>query len=233
MVKNNKLYIIFGSVIAVLLSTIIVGAGYYKNKLSNAEQNIDTYKGHIEQLQLKNGELISANNSYILKTKDLENQFNLSKKEVKDLEKKLGDKLAYISKISTKIQYDTITAIKDTIIYRDNLTEVQFKYTDKWTSFNGVTKLANNNAETSIYDLNINVPLKVGLADNYKIFVQSDNPYIQFTDIEGAVIDGSKFNQKKKRVSWGVQLGIGAMYDIIDKNISVGPYGGLGVQLNF
>ena len=58
-------------------------------------------------------------------------------------------------------------------------------------------------------------------------------PYVSFSEIEGAVIDGSILKPKKKRFNWGLQLGLGTMYDIIDRDISLGPYAGVGIEFNF
>jgi hypothetical protein len=56
---------------------------------------------------------------------------------------------------------------------------------------------------------------------------------MEFTDIEGAIIDGSKFAPKKKRLNWGFQLGFGAQYGIFNKKVDLGPYGGVGIEINF
>jgi hypothetical protein len=236
----NKWYWILGGCIVSLITIAALTISSYKNKLNDAEQNITAYKGKIEQLELKNGELISMKDSYILKNKELQEMFDMSKKEIRDLEKKLGDDLAYITKIETVVKYDTIRTTKDSIIYKDNTIptfpinmDIKFEYKDKWMCLNGVTSVEDTISHTSITNLSMDVPLKVGLADNYKIFVQSDNPYVNFNSIEGAVVDGSKFAPKKKRFSWGIQVGAGVMYDALHKNIAVGPYGGLGVEFNF
>jgi hypothetical protein len=75
--------------------------------------------------------------------------------------------------------------------------------------------------------------LTIGLTNDYQIFATTPNPYIIFTDIEGSVIENSVLKPRKKRFSWGVQFGFGTMYDIIDKDLSIGPYGGLGAEVNF
>ena len=56
---------------------------------------------------------------------------------------------------------------------------------------------------------------------------------MSFSNIDGAVIDNSVLKPRKKRFNWGLQLGVGAMYDIIDKDIAVGPYAGIGAEFNF
>ena len=89
------------------------------------------------------------------------------------------------------------------------------------------------NYNTTIESLSMNVPLNVGLTNDYQIFVKTPNPYISFTNIEGAVIDNSILRPKKKRFSWGLHGGVGVMYDVIDKDIAIGPNASFGVHINF
>ena len=77
------------------------------------------------------------------------------------------------------------------------------------------------------------VPLKFGITDDYTMFIQSDNPYVEFGEINGAVIEGSKFLPKEKRWSWGIHGGIGIGYDLITRRLGIGPYLGVGIQYNF
>lgn len=218
----------------VFITIIMVGWNYYNGQLDKSEQNLRVYRGQVEELELKNGDLITSRDSYIAKTSELEDLLNVSRKEVRDLKNTLGSKIAYISKLESQISTGPIIIQKDSIVYIEkSKIESHFKYNDEWLSFKGITRIDGNTGSTQIDGVNVFAPLKVGITNDYQIFVQTPNPYITFNDIEGAVIDGSKFAPKKKRFSWGVQFGFGATYDIIKKDIAVGPYGGLGVEFNF
>lgn len=218
---------------AIFIGIIMFGINYYNNQLDISDQNLKAYKGQLEQVEMKNGELVAIRDSYVLKTKDLQEQFDLSQKEIRDLKRKLGSSLAYIAELESNIKIDTIVTIKDTIIYKDKETDIRFLYQDDWVSFNGLTSLKNNTSSTRIFNMNMDVPLKFGISDDYQIFVQSNNPYVNFTNLEGAVIDGSKLKPKKTRFNWGFQIGFGISYDIFDKDYSIGPYGGIGAEVNF
>ena len=74
-------------------------------------------------------------------------------------------------------------------------------------------------------------PLKVGLMDNYTIFVTSDCPYFEVTDIEGAVVDKNKFVQKQRRFVIIVYAGFGGQYGLITRKFDVGPQAGVGVGI--
>ena len=228
------------SLISMLIETIVfitilmIGWNYYDGRLDKSEQNLRVYRGQVAELELKNGDLVTARDSYIAKTSELEDLLNISRKEVRDLKNTLGSKIAYISKLESQISTGPIIIQKDSIVYIEkSKIESHFKYNDEWLSFKGITRIDGDVGSTQIDGINIFAPLKVGITNDYQIFVQTPNPYITFNEIEGAVIDGSKFAPKKKRFSWGIQVGFGAMYDVIKKDIAVGPYGGLGVEFNF
>lgn len=218
----------------VFITILMIGWNYYDGRLDKSEQNLRVYRGQVAELELKNGDLVTARDSYIAKTSELEDLLNISRKEVRDLKNTLGSKIAYISKLESQISTGPIIIQKDSIVYIEkSKIESHFKYNDEWLSFKGITRIDGDVGSTQIDGINIFSPLKVGITNDYQIFVQTPNPYITFNEIEGAVIDGSKFAPKKKRFSWGIQVGFGAMYDVIKKDIAVGPYGGLGVEFNF
>lgn len=225
------------SIISLIVEAVIfigiISFGYkiMDKKLDTSEQNLIAYKGKMEQLELKNGELITTRDSYILDKYKLEEELGISKKEVKDLEKKLETALAYISNIKSEIHIDTIETVRDSIIYiNDSDIDVKFNYSDEWLSFNGLTRIHGVQSNTSLWNVNMKVPLTIGLTDNYKLFIQSNNPYVNFTSMEGAVIDGSKLIRKQRKFGLSAQGGFGVSYDILSKGLGIGPYLGLGVH---
>ena len=86
---------------------------------------------------------------------------------------------------------------------------------------------------TSIYNLLVSTSAKVGLTEDYQFFIQTDNPYVKFTSIEGSVIDGTKLYPKKQKWSWGLQGGLGMVYGLTQKQVDLGLYLGIGVQKKF
>jgi hypothetical protein len=216
---------------------IFMGISYYNRQLNTSEQNIIALKGNIEQLELKNGELLVSRDSYIATINELDELLNISKQEIRDIQNQLNSKLAYIAKIeqTTKINY--VEVVKDSIVYiTKNSAVAKFHYSDKWLSLSGENKFnftPSFNYTTTIDNIELNTNLTVGLTDDYKIFVTSDNPYINFSNIDGAVIDNSVLRPKKKRFNWGFQFGFGVSYDIIKQDYSIGPYTGIGAEINF
>lgn len=231
---NNRSLISMLVEAIIFIAIIAWGTNYYREKMDNSEQNLIAYRDQIKNLELKNGELITSRNSYIVKYSELEDVLNISRKEINDLKKTLSSKVAYISKLESQISTGPIIIEKDSIVYIEkSQVESHFKYQDEWVNLSGITTINDLVGSTRFNNISMNVPLKVGLTNDYQIFVQSPNPYIMFNSIEGAVVDGSQLAPRKKKLSWGVQLGFGTMYDIIKKDVSIGPYGGLGIEINF
>lgn len=212
---------------------------YFDAKLNVSDQNLKAAKGEITTLKLKNNELLQIRDSYVIKEKDLEEQLGISKKEIKELEKKLDSSITYISNLESQINSGKIITVRDSIVYvSNNLASVNFSYSDKWIKINGVNNLefktdSLTNIQTTLNDINITSNLKVGLTDNNQIFVKSDNPYLTFSQIEGAYLDKDVAQVKKVKFSWGFQFGFGVNYGLINKKMDAGPYAGFGIGLSF
>lgn len=229
-------YIIEGVILIAILAFVW---GWYSDKLNDSEQNLRAMKGRVEMVEMQNSELLYSRDSYIASINDLEELLAISKQQVKDMQRQLDSKVAYIAKLeqNTKIEY--IEVVKDSIVYVDNSTKhliASFHYQDEWLSLNGENEFdfTNDfNYKTTLRNIRMNAPLTVGLTNDYKIFVTTSNPYVSFGEIEGAVIDNSVIKPRKKRFGWGLHGGIGIMYDVIDKDIAVGPTASFGVHINF
>lgn len=238
---TNEKKTLLGYIIEGIIFIAIIAAvwGIYNNKLDTSEQNLKAARGHIEQVELKNGELMSSRDSYVATINDLEELLDITKQEVKDIQRQLDSKVAYISKIESEVRVEYIETVRDSIIYVNNTPNIAtstFRYNNKWVDLVGRNEFIFDdqfNYKTTIESLSMDVPLNVGLTNDYQIFVKTPNPYVSFSSIEGAVIDNSVLKPRKKRFNWGLQMGFGAMYDVMNKNIAVGPYAGVGAEFNF
>lgn len=234
---NRKTLLSYLIEAAVFIIIIAFGWNYYNERLETTTQNLIAYKGQLEEVELQNKNLLVAKDSYIATINDLEEQLDITKKEAKEIQRQLNSKIAYISKIEQSVKVEYVEVIKDSIVYVNNQHAIaKFHYNDDWMRFDGENEFQfGNNFDyiTRVKNISITAPLTIGLTNDYQVFVTTPNPYITFTDIEGSVIENSVLKPRKKRFSWGVQFGFGTMYDIIDKDLSIGPYGGLGVEVNF
>jgi len=204
-----------------------------KHQSNNWKHNYEVLQDSMEVIETKNGELLFENGSLILEKNELEDALDITKQQVKDYEKALGSKLAYISKLEAEL------AVKDTLtiteVVHDTLANSYLMhYADKWLKFDESFSLKNPyDPIMKVFNIKMDVPLKVGIGDNYRIFVTSDNPYFNVTSIEGAVIDGSQFAKKQPRWSFGIYGGFGLNYDIIHKTFGAGPQIGAGIGYRF
>lgn len=235
-VKNILWHILEAVIFLVIISCVW---NYYSNKNDINEQNLKAAQNELYEVKLKNGELMTVRDSYIATIDDLEQLLDISKKEAKDLQRQLDSKIAYISKIESNIKIEYIEVVRDSIVYVNNAPNniiAPFHYNDAWMNITGQNNIKLGESfecTTLLNEININTPLTVGLTDDYQIFVSSPNPYLHISEIEGAVLDKSKFRPRKKLINWGFQVGIGPMYDIIDNDIAVGVYCGVGAEINF
>ena len=229
---NKQTWILLG-IEALMFIGLIIGVKSCDNaKINDVEQNLLASQDTIEMLHMKNGELVYEKSLYILKEKELLNQLDITKKELDDIKKRIGQPVV-ITKVETKLQYDTIWSTKDSIIYRDKETIALFRYDDEWLSFDGKTYINDSTSRTQINNINIPVPLTIGITEDYKFFASSKNPHLTITEINGAVIKDKSLNQQKKRWSHGISLSVGPQYNIINRNIDIGIQLGYGFHYNF
>ena len=234
---NRKTLLSYLIEAAVFIIIIAFGWNYYNDRLYTANQNLIAYKGQLSEFELQNKNLLVAKDSYIATINDLEEQLDRTKKEAKEIQRQLDSKIAYISKIEQSVKVEYVEVVKDSLIYINNQHAIaKFHYNDEWMRFDGENEFRfGNNFDytTRVQNISITAPLTIGLTNDYQIFVTSPNPYITFTDIEGSVIENSVLRPRKKRFNWGLQFGFGTMYDVIKKDLAIGPYGGIGAELNF
>ena len=191
------------------------------NNITIIENNLNAATEKIEVLKTVNGDLLAKNRSYITTINSLEDYINISKKEVKDLQKALDDKILYISELETIINIKPTEVHDTTVVYKDSTFNFTFNFSDKWYKLIGNSSFDYNRVKTEINTLYVNVPLRVGLTDDWKIFVTTQNPYVVFNDIEGALLDKDVYlkQQKKKKCGISLSLGMYTGYDLLRKNI--------------
>lgn len=230
----DKKVIIISIIEALIFIFIIISISQCSNqKIVNLDQNLIASRDKISELTLENGNLLAERSAYIVKNNELEEILNITKQEKKDIEKKLNDKIAYISTIESNIRVDTLELVDTVIIKDSSVINIKFNYNDEWLAFSGGSYYKNGKSKTTIFDINVNTPLKVGLTEDLTIFVESENPYLNITNIEGAVVDGSTLHPKKKRWNFSLHGGIGVHYGLFTQKVDVGPYIGAGVSYNF
>ena len=231
--KLNMWLIVAVAVLALAVAGLWTYNVNVQRDSNNWKHNYEVLQDSVEVVTTRNGELLYENGSLILQRKELFEALDLSQRQVRDYEKALGSKLAYIAELESKLEVKDTVVVKE-IVY-DNVTNTySMAYRDKWLNFDQTLSWDESNKPIlKTYNISLDAPLKVGLGDNYRIFVTSPNPYFNITSIEGAVVDGSQFAKKPSRWTLGAYGGFGIGYDLIHKSFGVGPQLGVGIGFRF
>lgn len=198
------------SVLVFVCIVLVMSTTCTRQKLDIAENNIQALNDSVRTYQLKNGELLSAKKTLIIEKNLLETYLDISKKDIRDLEKKLKSQVEYIGKLEQSIKVDTIV-MHDSIIVESDTTKIYFNYDDDWLNMSGLTWLSKYDYGTTLNTLSMKTPLTIGLTEDNQFFVTTPNPYISFTDINGA-----KVLETTRQKRWGI-----------------GPYLGFGVNVSY
>jgi hypothetical protein len=207
--KNWKNIVLLFFIVVICLLTISLSKS--KNSLYNAETNMKALTDTIRSYKLENGELLTSKYGLIVEKEELTKYLEITEKEKKELEKKLNSSLAYIAELKTNVRIDTIHTIDSVFIDKNDVTNINFKYTDEWVYVDGSTKFKDiKDSKTTINTININTPLKVGLTEDNQFFAITPNPYVNISEIDGAKVLTK--TTKPKRWGMGPTITIGLGY---------------------
>lgn len=218
-------------ILCLLIGSLLVSLMGIRNRnqaLAIAERNWKIAQDSLVIQELKSGALLAERDAYILSTEAMAQELQLSKSQVRELEKKLHSSWEIISQIQSEAHIDTIEVPVEVSWWGDSM-KINFAYSDRWVVMDGVMCVNPNNSFMMLNNLTLNLPLTVGMTQDKTFFATSDNPYIHFTDIKSAV--NLETMKKKKRWTIGLNVGPGIYYDILHNNLGLGV--GLQVGLNF
>lgn len=236
-IKTNKVFL---AIIGVLVALLLI-FGLRMREMKNDNKILDNnYHAALEQvdvLRLKNGNLLAERSSFVASISDLEKLLNISKKEVSELQRKLAGKLLYISKLEEEIEFrDEHPSVDTLTVYKDSSFIYKFSFSNDWYSVAGTSSINNFLATTTLDKVKMNIPLTVGLTEDWKIFVETPNPYVSFNSINGAVLDRDTYLKQKKVQRWGLSISLGFYggYNLVGtRRFYLGPGGGIGVSYKF
>lgn len=196
-------------IILVILSTsFIMSTSCTKQKLDIAENNISALTDTISTYKLKNGELLYEKQGYIAEKEQLSTFIGVQECEIKELEKKLCSAVSTIAKLKQEVKVDTLKLIDSVYIYDEYEVRNNFSFSDNWLSLSGTTIYKDCKFSTTLNNLTMDVPLKIGTTKDNSWFVTTENPYVSFSSIDGASIEKAK----PKRFSLSIHAGAGLSY---------------------
>lgn len=195
-------------ILVILATSFIMSTSCTKQKLDIAENNISALTDTISVYKLKTGELLYEKQGYIAEKEQLSTFIGVQESEIKELEKKLGSAVSTIAKLKQEVKVDTLKMIDSVYIYDENEVRNNFSFSDNWLTLSGTTIYKDCNFSTTLNNLSMDVPLKIGTTKDNTWFVTTENPYVFFSSIEGASIE----KVKQKRFSLSVHVGLGLSY---------------------
>lgn len=195
-------------ILVILATSFIMSTSCIKQKLDIAEINISALTDTISVYKLKNGELLYEKQGYIAEKEQLSTFIGVQECEIKELEKKLGSAVSTIAKLKQEVKVDTIKMVDSVYIYDENEVRNIFSFSDNWLSLSGTTIYKDCKFSTTLNNLSMDVPLKIGTTKDNTWFVTTENPYVCFSSIEGACIE----KVKPKRFTLSIHAGLGLSY---------------------
>lgn len=227
----KKIHLIVETAIFIIILLVVVKCN--RTKIGYLEQNILGYKSNIEQIQTENNELLISKNNLILSEKAAREELEMTKAEYREIERELNDKIAYISYLESTIDMnDTIWMEADTVYIEDNSIYKNFLWRDEWSAIDAT--VLGNSVESSrlrINSLLINTSVEIGLTEEYKFWIKSDNPNIKFTNVKGSIIQNSTMDDNRRRISHGLSVGFGFHYGLFGKSWDFGPQLGYSIHI--
>ena len=232
-------------IIAIIASLGLLGVIVYQchrndvksKEIAKYEQNLKAATDSIHHYRMKNGEMAAAQAAWQLSEKEMLKQLNMTADELKDIKKQIGQPTT-ITKLITTTQIDTLHMVETKpvfvnvpVLQENSKIEAPFTYQDDWLQMSGRTDITKDKSQTTLYNLNMNTPLTIGMTKDNRFFATTPNPYVRFDEINSVELE--KFKPKKKHWGIGVNVGPGAYYDFINKRVSVGVGAQIGVNYNF
>lgn len=216
---TSKIYITCIGVLLVIIGLLCYLLSKYKSSSETHEQNYIASQDSLRQYELKNGELLSARSMYVLESKSLAEQLQISQSTISDLQKQLGSDVQVLASVTSSVAVDTI--ILETL--RIGTDTLEFSYKDEYLCLDG--QVVGDDAELN--NITTDVSLTIGTTADLQFFVSTSNPYVHITDIIAGTTP-----KTGKSSRWNISAfgGVGMCYGLINKQIDCGPMVGVGVS---
>lgn len=230
--------------VVVLVLAIVFGINFCQKRQIEREistHNINALLDSIKVTQSKLNGVIYSHDALLIKKNDLEKALGVSQKQIKELNKQLDSKVTYIAKLEGDISIlnkqmsdVSYTKIKDNYAIHSKDSNQYYKVGLTSNFEIDTTNYTINNLSSKLDYLVMPINLTTGLTDEWTIFVNTDNPYVKFTNIHGAVVDKNLYIPKSKQKPWALGIGVGMAtgYNLIG-GWYVGPGVFVGITYNF
>ena len=214
-------------ILMLIISTVYFAKSYYTQVKIN-KHNIEALTDTITYYQTKNGKLVAEKNILIGDMSDLKIANEDLYNKVKSMKVSNPQNVVYIKSTVENEKHDTMWTVKikrDTIYGKPFIDKKEFAFNNKYRELEGQVSLFDTTMTMSINKDKIYLDYTLAIKDG-KVYIQSDNPYVKYNEIQGLSIDGFKYKRQKR---FGIGPSIGYGYDFINNKFS--PY--IGISLNY
>lgn len=175
-----------------LVVSVIFGVNQFMDKRNWKKinnNNITALTDSIKYYKGKNGELVAEKTLLLgdMNTLELANA-ELAEK-IEDMEIHNPQQVVYIETEIVNEVHDTAWIIQDT----DTLVKKDFDFSNKWRTLNGFVQLKDKDLSLSIQEDKVLVNYVLAIKDN-KVYLTSDNPYVQYNEIQGITLPKTRKN---------------------------------------
>lgn len=238
--KDNQRFILL-----ILFAITLIGAIQYRDSYKDQVQETQKQINNIEALNdsvttYRNlaGELTSEKSA--LQT-DREQLRSLNEDLADELDKEKGN-VEYLSNVITRLRRDSV-GVDTTIIVevdpdtwklsweREESGEGWYQNIEGYTEFRIDTSGTPQNPNTVLVEQTLDMKITTGITEEdgkRKIFIRSNYPYLNFTDIDGAILGPVQSSTETKSSRWGIGISGGYGYSLGSDNFN--PYIGIGIN---
>ena len=200
----------------------------YGRSITDISDTVSVYR-------TRNGELRKSAESYVVSLAELKRLNSDLYDEVRNLRAKplVVTKTEYVTEI------DTLYIKSDSVRVEGGAAEFGWSHSDRWTSVSGVSSWnpADSSGVTRIDRLSTRIPLRLSVVENgdggLDIVAGSDCPYADVRAISGAVVSPEKIKAvSARRPRWGVSATAGYGAAVMNGQVRLAPYAGIGISYN-
>lgn len=223
--KKDIIYILTIAILIVVLCINIKACSNINNDNKILNHNIEALTDSVTYYTGKNNELI-AEKKLLIGTNESLSITN------SDLLDKLESMKLKNTELAAQIEGYIKNPIIDTVfrmdsIYIDRKYEFSFNFSNKYRLLDGTINVFGSQVGLNIKNDIVYFDYTLAVKDN-TIYITSDNPYVKTSNISGISIPN-----QTKRWTFGLHVGFGMQYNLIDNKFGLGPYVGAGLTYNF
>ena len=207
---NNWKSIIAWVLVGILIILLSCSIRTCQNKNSQYNNNIKALTDTITYYQSQMGALVASKTAFESNIEELKLVNSKLYQELEDMKLKKGkvDNAVHVEgnidfgKNDTiyLVQYDTINGEIDKSSFKQ-----KFDFSNQWRELEGSVAVANDSMKVSIDKDKIFFDYTVAMDNNNKIYIKSNNPYVQYTELSGFTVP----KEKRKHFSIGPSVGVG------------------------